>query len=323
MRTNRLLSPYHKLKLIQRRFDWYNYESTTIKDALVKIQKNTFLKIKNTVGEDTLNKYANLNLLEALIVPLKEALLFVFDEKSRKFIETNIAIGMSPDFNINAKCIKLSNPYFGFIILLNYGIMHLSYELLKLGLSLFFKRMEVNHFQENVRKLLNNFVRKRHFTYTGFRLKSNDEIILLSHLIDGVELTILCHEFSHFNKNHFNQAIEKEEFLFGERFITLNYDQESEKEADIGAMELIFKTNFIPTQFKDKFIPLFASSSIILYLILDLHEKFLKIKSNSHPPARVRKEYIMEFLLNSCNIPLEHFVIANHFEKCLKILSSD
>jgi len=318
MRTNKLLSPYHKLKLIQRRFDLYNFEGTTLKEAIPKIPKNAFLRIKKNAIEDALNKSADLNLLELLIVRLKESLLFILDEKSKNFIKTNVAIGMSPDYSINAKCIKLSNPYFGFIILLDYGIMHLSYELLKLGLSLFFKRMNINLFQKNVIKLLDNFVKKKFFTYTGFRLKSNDEIELLSHLIEGVEFIILCHEFSHFNKNHFNQAIEKEEYLFGERFTTLNYNQKLEKEADIGAMELIFKTNFIPKQFKDEFIPLFASSSIILYLILDLLEKFLKIKSNSHPPAKVRKEYIMEFLLNSCNIPLEHFVIANHFEKCFK-----
>jgi hypothetical protein len=311
------LSPSSKLEQIQKKFDWSNIFGTTVEAAWEKVRWDTRKKILSTFSKGGLNETKNKPLLETHIKPYWEGLLYVLDKNTKQFVVKNVSMGISPSYEINARCIALSYPYYGYLIILNWGIMHLVYELIKIGLASFFDRIRIEVFKKKTKMLLDNFINEEKLEYMDFPLESREEIQLLDYLIRSAEFMIVCHEFSHIEKGHMDNASAKRDLLWGEQLTVLNYTQNQEKEADIGAMDMIFMRNLFESRQEvspDILLPLFAPGPIVLFSIFDLFEKHQQYVSETHPSGSIRKKYVTDFLRKNCNVPDFSYELAQYFE---------
>ena len=313
------LSPHTKLRELQESSDYLNWLNTSFKDMFSKLPSHTKEIATNGVI-DTFKKNPDLNFLYAGIYRLVEALRFVLNSQEKDFLNNNVAIGISPKFEVNAYCCKLKPPYYGYILFLQVGIMQLFYELLKLSLHYYLGKSSKDIFIFQAKKLLNFYLKEKKYVHSNFSL-NKEESILLNWLIESLELTILAHEYAHIALKHTETAFKSTIQLFGIDFSYLNWKKRHEKEADLYALDLIFKRNLIPEALKSSRLPCFIAGALCLFKILHIFENLLNLHSETHPPGDKRYTYAYNHLEKAIKIDKKYFLICEQINQTLSLLT--
>ena len=283
-------SPEQALKYLQSNCDPYNFLHLSTGEMISNLDD----KVINSFNTKTISFLGNIsdtNSLDYIPKFLKEVLFFVLSEKEKEEFNRNLAVGILPILEVNAICRKSPKPYNGYLIFLNMGFSLFCYELLKMSLGLLSNKINYLEFIKFSKKLYKSYFIKNKHLHCDLILNDNDNKIL-SKLIDGINLFVFFHEYSHYKLNHLSSS--KEMKILDGSITYLTHDMRQEKDADLEACNLLLQFYRMSPQ-KIDLISILFHSPVLLFQILCLLENKCGLKSTTHPPASYRKEYISSF----------------------------
>lgn len=283
-------SPEQALKYLQSNFDLYDFLNLSTGEMISNLDD----KVINSFNIKTINLLRNIsdtNSLDYIPKFLKEVLFFVLSKKEKEEFNRNLAVGILPILDVNAICRKSPEPYNGYLIFLNMGFLLFCNELVKISLGLLSNKINHLEFTKFSKKLYKSYFIQNNHLPCDLILNDSDNTIL-SKLIDGINLFVFFHEYSHYKLNHLSSS--KEVKILDGSITCLTHDMRQEKDADLEACNLLLQFYKMLPQ-KIDLISILFHSPVLLFQILGLLENKCGLKSTTHPPASYRKEYISSF----------------------------